>query len=71
MIALSDKWAPVLLSKPETGMGYQIVTITTIDGRSFEKIIVAGGIISKVPGYNGIPFKEEEIVGILVTHDKT
>jgi hypothetical protein len=27
MIPLSDQWVPVLLSQPETGMGYQIASV--------------------------------------------
>ena len=31
MLQLSDKWAPVLLAQPETGMGYQIVSTYLMD----------------------------------------
>jgi hypothetical protein len=70
MLALSDKWGPLLVSKPETGMGYQIVTVTLRDGEIFTQAVVESGFVTKVRGYKDIPFKEEDIADIIVTHDK-
>jgi hypothetical protein len=43
MIQLSAKWAKGLVTQPETGMGYWIVTVFPIDGRQFERVAVVGG----------------------------
>lgn len=68
MLRLSDKWATVLASQRETGMGYQVVTVRLKDGRQFAGVTVVGGIISRVAGAESVPFAEEEIGGIEVTH---
>ena len=49
MLVLSDRWAEVLTSQPETGMGYQIVWIRLKDGRRIDNVTVVGGIISRLP----------------------
>jgi hypothetical protein len=70
MLELSDKWAPLLIDQPETGMDYQVVTVILKDGREFKQAIHSGGFITQIRGYVGIPFSEEEIKEIWVTHDK-
>jgi hypothetical protein len=70
MILLSDKWAPQLTSQPETGMGYQVVTVQLYDGRQFPQAVVDSSYVTKVRGYLEVPFSEEQISSITVTHDK-
>ena len=70
MIVLGSKWAEVLASQPETGMGYQVVTVRTKDGRNFTRVVIVGGVVSSVQGSHDIPFFEEDINEIVVTHDK-
>jgi hypothetical protein len=69
MLKLSDKWAAVLARQRETGMGYQVGTVLLKDGRKFEGVVVVGGIISRVAGAESIPFVDDDIESILVTHD--
>jgi hypothetical protein len=68
---LSKKWAPRLLSQPETGMGYQIATVQLRDGRAFVDVVVVGGLITQVPGCKAVPFSEADISDIVVTHGST
>lgn len=70
MLALSDKWGPKLVSMPETGMGYQVATIVLKDGRRFDRAVIVGGIISQIKDVEGVPFSEDQIDQIIVTHDK-
>ena len=67
MLHLSDKWAPRLVSQPETGMGYWIARIILRDGRVFENVAITAGIISRVNGRADIPFVEEDIADIVGT----
>ena len=69
MIMLSAKWA-WLSWKPETGMGYQIATIVLKDGRRFDQAVIVEGLISEIRGRPDIPFIEEDIAEIILTHDK-
>ncbi len=70
MIRLADKWAPTLLKQSETGMGYYIATVVLKSGQRYERVIIDSGYITRVYGYNGIPFDPDDIVDIIVTHDK-
>ena len=59
------------MSKPETGMDYQIVAITLKDGRKIEDIAIIGhSIIGEIRGHDDVPFDPNEIVSIEVTHRK-
>jgi len=51
-------------------MGYQVVTVRTKDGRNFTRVVIVGGVVSSVQGSHDIPFFEEDINEIVVTHDK-
>jgi len=70
MLKLGARWAESLTDRAETGMGYQVVSIYLMDGRCFDRVVVVGGLISSVSGSPEIPFSDEEIARIVVTHDK-
>jgi hypothetical protein len=70
MMALSSKWATELASKPETGMGYQVVSVILKSGRKFDQVAVVGGQITEIRRRKDIPFTEDQIAQILLTHDK-
>ena len=70
MVALSDRWAKYLVQQPETGMDYQVVTIATKDGRKYPQSVISGGVVTRVRGYEAIPFAETDISDIVVTHEK-
>jgi hypothetical protein len=70
MLALSNKWAPILVSQPETGMNYQIASVFLNDGRRFDRVMIVGGYITKVGESTEIPFRDEEIAKIVVNHGK-
>jgi len=70
MLRLSDRWGPVLTSHPETGMGFQVVSIILKNGMRYDQAIVESGVITRIQGRTEIPFSEDEISDIVVTHDK-
>jgi hypothetical protein len=69
MLPLSDKWAALLRSKPEAGMGYQVASVKLRDGRKFDKAVIVGGCLTQVAGLRDIPFAESDIVDIVVTNE--
>lgn len=73
LLELSPKWSAYLRDKPESGMSYQIVTVTLTDGRRFERVPHVGGFLSfdSLVGFWKVPFNESEISNIVVTHDKS
>ena len=70
MILLSTKWANELVLSPETGMGYQVVTVFLKDGTRFDQVVIIDGCIAQIRGYDDIPFTENDIQEIVLTHDK-
>jgi hypothetical protein len=69
-LQLPEKWASRLVSQPETGMGYQTASIALRDGRIMEDVLIVGGTIAEVSGYDSIPFSAEDISDIIVTRRK-
>ena len=51
-------------------MGYQIATVVLKNGRRFDQVVIVEGLITKIRGRQGIPFTEDEIAEIILTHDK-
>jgi hypothetical protein len=45
MIELPPFWIEKLIHHPETGMGYQIVTILLKDGRKIDQAIIDSGLL--------------------------
>lgn len=70
MLQLSNKWGPELISKPETGLGYQIVSVVLKNGVRYDQVVVESGVITRIRNYATIPFNEDAIAEIIVTHDK-
>jgi hypothetical protein len=66
MLALSNKWAPLLLAQPETGMNYQLAKVLLKDRREFDRVLITGGYITKVGESTDIPFEERDILQIVV-----
>lgn len=74
-LPLSARWAPRLTSQAETGMGYWVTRVVLKDGRTFDRTVIVGGIISSIRNTDGtplpkIPFVEDDIADIVVTHEK-
>ena len=69
MLQLGDRWAEVLAKERESGMGHHVVTVLLKDGRQFAGVTVVGGIINRIAGAEAVPFAEDDIEDIVVTHD--
>jgi hypothetical protein len=65
-----DEFVAKLRSESETGMGYQIVTITLANGSKFNRGVVIEGCIAQVRGYDRVPFETDHIANVELTHDK-
>lgn len=51
-------------------MGYQIVSIVLKDGRRFDQVVIVEGYVTQVRGFSDIPFVEDDVHEIVLTHDK-
>lgn len=67
---LPIKWQSFLATKPETGMGYQVVNLTLADGGKIENVvIIQSAIIGEVKG--GDPgIDPDKIIDVELTHNK-
>jgi len=71
MLALSRKWIEFLVGQPETGMGYYVTSVILHNGKRYDRVVIVdSGHITCVKGYQDIPFRDEDIKEIIVTHDK-
>ena len=70
MLQLSNKWGPILVAQPETGLGYQIASIILKDGSRYDQALIEDGCVARIRGIPTIPFAEDQIASIVVTHDK-
>ena len=70
MLRLPTQWTSELARTPETGMGYQVVTIVLKDGREFDHAVIVDGTITQIRNLEDIPFSADEIANIRLTHDK-
>ena len=70
MLQLSSKWIGFLRNQPESGMGYQVGEVVLKDGRSFGHIVIVEGNVTLVDGNKTIPFSDEDIDSIILTHEK-
>ena len=69
MLRLSERWAPILNAQPETGMAYQIASVSLKDGRQFNDVLIAGGIVNRVGDQTDVPFGDDDIQRIVVIHE--
>ncbi len=69
-VRLSEKWVAFLAKQPETGMGYQVVSVKVKGGQWYERVVVESPFIRGAIGYKELPFAVDDIDEIVVTHDK-
>lgn len=70
MLQLSKKWIDKIIPQGETGMGYHIATIALKNGTEYKQVVIDSGFITRIRGLSDIPFSEDDIERIIVTHDK-
>lgn len=51
-------------------MGYQVVSITLEDGTRYDQVLIEAGYVTRIRGLKAIPFSENQIAEIIVTHEK-
>jgi hypothetical protein len=70
LFPIPEKCLDHLKLGPETGIGYQVVSVKLQDGRNFDQVVVSEGCIIEVRGFRGIPFSTDEVVDVSVTHKR-
>lgn len=68
---LPPQFVNTIVKGGETGMGWTVVRIETVNNKSYKNVVVYGGEeIIAVHGYDDLPFKIEDIKSVIVTHRK-
>jgi hypothetical protein len=57
-----------LKRNPETGIGYQVVSVTLKDGRQFDQAVASEGCIIQLRGCEDVPFAPDEVSAVRVNH---
>ena len=70
MLSLPQHWIDRLITQPETGMGYQVVSVSLKDGCRYDRVVINSGYVTRIYKVTGIPFAADDIAEIIVTHDK-
>lgn len=70
MIKLPARLLVKLAAMPETGMGYQVVSIVLEDGTRYVQAVIIEGEVTELRGLKTIPFTSEQIADVVLTHEK-
>jgi hypothetical protein len=66
MTEIPSSNADELKRDQETGIGYQVVSVTLKNGRHFEQAVASEGCIIQVRGYEDVPFRPDEVDAVRV-----
>jgi len=70
LIPIPSELAEHLKRQRETGMGYQVVSVTLKDGKHFDQVVASEGYIIQVRGHKDVPFCTEEVAAVDVNHKR-
>jgi hypothetical protein len=68
LIAIPREHADLLRHHRETGMGYQVVSVTLKNGKHYEQVVASEGCVIQVRGHKDVPFTAEEVASVHVNH---
>jgi hypothetical protein len=60
--------ATLLKHHRETGIGYQVVSVTLKNGKHFDQVVTSEGCVIQVRGHRDVPFAPEEVAAVDVNH---
>lgn len=61
---LPDDIRPQVLRYHEFRMGVLRIGVELADGRSFDNVLVSGLNVTRVLGYDVVPFEAEDVIGV-------
>jgi hypothetical protein len=70
LVPIPSRFVDHLKRAEETGIGYQVVLVELIDGRSFDQVATSEGCIIEVRGYKEIPFASDDVALVSVNHKR-
>jgi len=71
-IRLPPEISAKLAAMPESGMGYQIISVKMKNGHVFDRVvIVQSEVVTNVDGRDRVPFDPRDIATFELTHDRS
>jgi hypothetical protein len=70
LVHIPHEDASRLRGHKETGMGYQVVSVTLKSGKHFEQVVTSEGCVIQVRGHREVPFTPEEVASVDVNHKR-
>jgi hypothetical protein len=68
LIPIPRELAESLKPQGETGMGYQVVSVTLKNGKQYDQVVTSEGCVIQVRGYRDVPFSSEDMAAVTVNH---
>jgi hypothetical protein len=70
LVPIPSESVDQLKREKETGIGYQVVSVSLKDGRYFDQVVTSEGCVIQVRGYEGVPFLPDEVASVSVNHKR-
>jgi hypothetical protein len=68
LIPIPREHADGLRHHGETGIGYQVVSITLKNGKHFDQVVASEGCVIQVRGHKDVPFAPDDVAAVSVNH---
>jgi hypothetical protein len=70
LIPIPRLYADRLRHHGETGMGYQVVSVTLKNGKHFDQVVTSEGCVIQVRGHKDVPFSPDDVASVDVNHKR-
>jgi hypothetical protein len=68
LIPIPREYADGLRRQGETGMGYQVVSVTLKNGEKYDQVVTSEEHVIEVRGCKDVPFSPEDVAAVNVNH---
>lgn len=70
LVQIPNELATPLRGHKETGMGYQVVSVTLKSGKHYDQVVASEGCVIQVRGHREVPFTPDEVASVDVNHKR-
>jgi hypothetical protein len=70
LVSIPGEYADRLKGQGETGMGYQVVSVTLKNGKHFDQVLTSEGCVIQVRGHRDVPFASDDVASVDVNHKR-
>lgn len=70
LVPIPREHAEGLRRHGDTGMGYQVVSVTLKSGKHFDQVVTSEGCVIQVRGHRDVPFAPDDVASVSVNHKR-